>query len=727
MKILITIQNQKVKYLFLVAIFVSNTLWAQIVPITSSAVQVATAIESMPVANNSLATINYVRTWEPNMPFTDPIALPMLPATEAKQTTAYVDGLGRTIQTVAKQQSPLGKDVVSYNVFDAHGRETIQYLPYTSSSTDGYFKTNPFAEQKNFYNTDPQYVGEKVYYSKAMPEPAPLGRIEKTMPPGNAWAGNGRGTSQSFEINTLNDEARIWQIGDNITDIPSTSGTYPTGQLYKLVTTDEHGNKVVEYKDKAGKVILKKVQVSQAPALNHDGWMCTYYIYDIFSNLRCVIQPEGVKLLAVSSWQLTGTTLFAEQCFVYAYDHRNRMIIKKVPGAGEVQMVYDLRDRLVMTQDANMRNLQKWLITNYDELDRPIATGFINSPNNRAYFATLTIYPSITEELSRTWYDDYTYTGAKLFNSSSVNNLTAGNNAWPSTVQKAALAIGRVTGTKTKVLGNGVQYLISTIYYDDKGRVIQTHADNITGAVDITTNMYDYGGKLLCSYVQQNNAAATAIAQVNIRTRVHYDQGGRVTHTWKQLNGGVDKLIAQQTYYEGGQLKTKKLAPDYNGGAGLENLTYEYNIRGWLSAVNKQYVTAANTSNWFGFTLSYDNGFSKPQYNGNISGSKWRSRGDNEQRAFGYDYDAANRLLKGDFTQYTAGTFSQPAGINFNVKMGDGTDPNSAYDYNGNIKKMEQWGLKINNSEKIDNLVYEYQLNSNKLAKVTDQGTVASS
>jgi hypothetical protein len=28
---------------------------------------------------------------------------------------------------------------------------------------------------------------------------------------------------------------------------------------------------------------------------------------------------------------------------------------EKVPGAGEVYMVYDARDRLVLTQDANMR------------------------------------------------------------------------------------------------------------------------------------------------------------------------------------------------------------------------------------------------------------------------------------------------------------------------------------------------------------------------------------
>ncbi len=33
--------------------------------------------------------------------------------------------------------------------------------------------------------------------------------------------------------------------------------------------------------------------------------------------------------------------------------------------------------------------------------------------------------------------------------------------------------------------------------------------------------------------------------------------------------------------------------------------------------------------------------------------------------------------------------------VNYTTKMGDGIDVNTAYDNNGNIKKMQQWGLKI--------------------------------
>lgn len=53
--------------------------------------------------------------------------------------------------------------------------------------------------------------------------------------------------------------------------------------------------------------------------------------------------------------------LMNELCFRYEYDNRNRMIIKKVPNAGEVSMVYDKQDKLFFSQDANMRTKNQWL------------------------------------------------------------------------------------------------------------------------------------------------------------------------------------------------------------------------------------------------------------------------------------------------------------------------------------------------------------------------------
>ena len=137
------------------------------------------------------------------------------------------------------------------------------------------------------------------------------------------------------------------------------------------------------------------------------------------------------------------------------------------------------------------------------------------------------------------------------------------------------------------------------------------------------------------------------------------------------------------------------------------------------------------TANFFGMELGYDNTtalsgantYAKPQFNGNISGSIWRSRGDGVRRQYDYDYDNANRLLRADFKQEEGGYWTNGT-VNFNVKTGDGINHASAYDENGNIKQMQQWGLKLNASTQIDNLVYSYSNNShensNKLFAVTD-------
>ena len=66
------------------------------------------------------------------------------------------------------------------------------------------------------------------------------------------------------------------------------------GQLFENVTVDEHENKVIEYKDKQGLVILKKVQVEASPSSGHDGWLCTYYIYDDLNQLRFVVPPKAI-------------------------------------------------------------------------------------------------------------------------------------------------------------------------------------------------------------------------------------------------------------------------------------------------------------------------------------------------------------------------------------------------------------------------------------------------
>ncbi|GAB2808986.1 DUF6443 domain-containing protein [Ferruginibacter profundus] len=717
--------------------------------------------------------LNYVRTWDARIPITDATTMSSRPVTEVLQTTGYVDGLGRPLQTVVKQgslvtASAVSGDMVSTNVYDVFGREVQKFLPYTAASTDGLLKASPITEQAAFYNSQLSGQGENYFYSNSDVEASPLNRPVKSYAAGNSWVGSGRGTSMQYLNNTTADDVKIW-IVNSAGSYSIGSQPYADGLLVETHTTDEQGHQVVEYKDKEGKVILKKVQVDNTVGESYTGWLCTYYIYDIYNNLRLVIPPKAVVQLINNSWVLS-TTVMNELCFRYEYDGSNRMSIKKVPGAAEVFMVYDKWDRLVLTQDGNLRSSNNWIFTKYDYLGRPVITGFYNNTTTTgqaamqtyvnsqmpgsgpATFESLTgtgigytttvSFPSLSSPqlLSISFYDNYNWATGSSYSSSFATKDNSNDGLFYSTsgslyaqpLTASSKTKGMVTGTVTYILNSGTnQKLVSSIFCDDRGRALQSKTDNISGGIDIATTQYNFSGQSLMSVTEHKKTATSA--SIKTITKTEYDPLGRLLQVKKQLiqTGGVqtpEKIIVKNEYDALGQLKRKILAPEFNSNAGLEKLNYDYNIRGWLLGVNKDYIAGTNTNSYFGMELAYDKTtaanagtyYNNPQYNGNIAGTLWKSKGDGVNRQYDFTYDNVNRLLRADFKQNNADYSWNNYLVNYNMKMGDGIDYNSAYDENGNIKQMQQWGLKINASEQIDNLHYTYYANTNKLQNVID-------
>jgi RHS repeat-associated protein len=577
------------------------------------------------------------------------------------------------------------------------------------------------------------------------------------MAAGNSWAGSNRGVEKKYDVNTDVDDVKICEV----TNVPNglgsymASGDYAAGQLYKTIILDEKGKQVITFTDKEGRLLLKKMQLTASPdngeGSGYTGWLCTYYIYDELGGLRCVVQPRGVELLEQYGWDFNALngSILSEQCFRYEYNDHNRMIMKKVPGAGVEYMVYDMRDRLVMTQDANMRSQGKWVVTGYDAWDRPLTTGLWSSNitfGDHLNAAAVTgSYPSATmlasgyELLTETHYDDYNNLPAGL--SSSLQNnwgsffISAYNTApdFAQEMVKSEAVKGLVTWTRVKVLGSANQFLSSVSIYDKYGKVIQVKSINQTGSTDIVSTQYDFSGKVLRTALRQVKGSPNGLTSA-IYTRNTYDDPGRKTKVENNVNGNGWKVIASMDYDAMGRLKNKYLGTKPGTTADpLETLTYDYNIRDWLLGVNRAYLSGNPSNNYFGFELGYDKkanqanvDFKEAQFNGNISGMVWRSKGDGVQRKYDFSYDALNRLLKADFIQHnTDGSWGKDQ-VNFDVKMGDGIDASSAYDANGNIRRMQQWGLKGLASAQIDDLNYNYTLNgtgtqvSNKLYKVSD-------
>ncbi|HWR33557.1 MAG TPA: DUF6443 domain-containing protein, partial [Chitinophagaceae bacterium] len=702
--------------------------------------------QPVPQAYNPTASKIYQRVLSPLKPTTDSseVVLSAVPENVAI-ATSYFDVTGRPLQSVVKQASPSKKDLVSFTAYDRLGRLTRQHMPYaqqTYNTNDGKFKDSVLLRDSLFYHS--LFPADSIFYAVTKFDASPLQRVLKASAQGDSWAGMDKGRTIVQRGNASTDSVRLWTI-DIISedDVPSTSTTYTAGSLLVEELTDENGQKKVIYKNERGELILSKVQNIASPSTGHYGWMCTYYIYDEMGSLRMVLPPKAVEALIAVSWNISGnSSIRTGLCYAYYFDDKGRMTMKYIPGKEKSYIAYDLLGRVVMTQDANLRTTNQWAFVKYDGQSRPVKSGLITTTLIKdsvlAQAARSNDYPTLSGTYTvatETYFDDYSWTSGTGMSSSLVTtNITSTNfytsyNAFPVYAQQIVVSSrirGAVTGGKKIIIGSS-NYLYSLPLYDEYGRVVQVKETNITGGTDVLTSQYSFSGRALRIHLSQEKSGTNSQTHT-LLTKYLYDHAGRVDSIVKNIDGTGDKLIVSNTYNELGQLTAKKLAPAYNSNAGLETLNYEYNIRGWLIGMNRDFVKDVSSTNWFGYEVAYDNtsniisgqSYAAAQFNGNITGLTWKARGDAQKRKYDFTYDYANRLLTADFNQYTSGSFNKNAAVDFSVS-------NLTYDANGNILTMAQKGLKINASPVIDYLSYTYPSNSNKLQQVSDTANNVSS
>jgi len=222
------------------------------------------------------------------------------------ENTTFFDGIGRPLQTVATEASPGHNDIVQPLVYDAYGRETMKYLPFTSSQNLGWFKENPVgtgSEQYNFYNQPNSMISQDVPYAQTIVEPSPLNRVLKQGAPGAVWQPN----SDSYSLEDKTIKKGYWNNsgGDQIlfftydpqTDVLSAGDAasfdyYDPNTLAANKTVDENKNEIIEYIDKQGRTVCKKVQSGTENGVKQ--YASTYYLYDDKDKLILVLPPEAI-------------------------------------------------------------------------------------------------------------------------------------------------------------------------------------------------------------------------------------------------------------------------------------------------------------------------------------------------------------------------------------------------------------------------------------------------
>ncbi|WP_182922499.1 DUF6443 domain-containing protein [Pedobacter planticolens] len=574
-------------------------------------------------------------------------SLALLPVDSANRSIQYLDGLGRPLQSVQWQGSPLKKDIVQAVVYDALGREELKYLPYAEQSgNDGSFRASPLTNQSSFYGSgswDANVAKTAYPFSRTVFEASPLNRVLEQGAPGAVWqpysgsiGGSGHTVRMVQGANTTG-EVALWKVTSSGAE---TLAPYGAGKLYKGISRDENWSSgksgtTEEFRDLEGRVVLKRIWETESVSLS------TYYIYDDYGNLRYVVPP------AVTATSFTEADAnFNGYIYGYHYDGRKRLIEKKVPGKGWEYMVYNKLDQLVLSQDSVQRTNNQWLFTKYDALGRVVMTGLYTNAGTWASvqalvdahvvlweerdnlgttygsgYTNLAFPVSIAYFHSLSYYDDYDFFANTFGQPNGTTQVTA------------ARTMGLPTGTRTTVLGTGTM-LLTVNYYDKDGRVVTTKGENHLGGTDVVDNSYNFAGELTASTrTHTANSTTTTIAN-----SFSYDHMGRKIGTKENINSQGEITLNKLEYNEIGQLKQKNLHST-DGTSFYQNTKLAYNERGWMRN---------STSNEFSMKLGYDT-LSTPQYNGNISAQLWGS-GASFPNVFSYQYNSLNRLTNGAST-----------------------------------------------------------------------------
>lgn len=687
-------------------------------------------------ASNGPSDENYVHTVVPRIAATSTASLS---DSEKSETIVYYDGLGRAKQQIAIRGGGDGEDIITHVEYDPYGRQAREYLPYTDTSDGGSFRSGAKSATLSYYDAtafDADFTGMTTVdinpYSEKLLEASQLSRVDRQAAPGKDWKlGNGHEIEFAYLANTAS-EVRRYEVSLALSVVNSVAtyvptlvldtgvngGYYPANTLAKTVTRDENhsgttkNNTVEEFTDRLGRTILKRTYatVSGTPTA-HD----TYYVYDIYGNLSFVLSP----LSDPQSGKPDGTEL-GELCYQYRYDHRNRLVEKKVPGKGWEYIVYNKRDQPILTQDAVQRGQDKWYFTKYDAFGRVAYTGEMarnaartvvqNEANGTSteYVAKsgtattidgTTIYynngayptADITDILTINYYDNYTF------------DKVAGSSETAYGVTPVTDAKGLPTGSKVRVLGTN-DWITNVTYYDTKARPIYQYSHNATfAATDKVKHQLDFIGQVLKTGTSHARTGFSTITTEDVFT---YDHMGRLVKQTQAINGAfAPEVIAENTYDDRGQLVQKGIGGQT--AQRLQTVDYGYNVRGWLKRINDP---SSLGTDLFAFGINYNTAAHSGTalYNGNIAETEWRTANtDSNLKWYRYSYDALNRIT---------GAVANSA--NYNLTS-------VAYDKNGNITALSRKGhtnAGATTFGNMDVLAYTYETSSNRLKKVTDTG-----
>lgn len=667
------------------------------------------------------------------------------------QSITYFDGLGRPKQNIGIKASPTGEDLVTDIPYDGYGRQVDSWLPVPMSSLDGNIQSGVIGAATSFYSDPQNGFGDTDPSIHLKLEDSPLNKIEQRINPGGDWQSkpvnytydtNGMGEVKKFVTSTSwdnNATVSILKLSTESNDYVL-NGYYKAGTLYKYMISDEDENVKIIYKNAIGQIILIR-------KINDDANIDTYYVYNEYNQLAYVIPPLAAPEINYPSGNLNEqSTIIRDLCYVYKYDARNRLVEKKLPGKGWDFMVYDLQDRLVMSQDAKMRENDQWLFTKYDLYGRTAYSGMAEGgdrigeqmavdakgSNNvsrttsatkynglNVYYTFSGTYPEssyITELYSVNYYDTYP-------KSTSPDGTTTSFPSRPNNIEGELTLADDLTNSSINTKGLSTADYVRNIadnrwtktfvWYDQEARPIGSYNVNHLGGYTETKTILDFIGNPISTTINHKRRSTGEL--VTIKEDFTYDGQKRLLKHYHEVVGKSPKeLLSENIYDRLGSIRSKKIGGEDN--SSIQTVDYSYNIRGWLTGINKGNIDNLGDK-LFAYEIKYQNpsnsSLAPEKFNGNISEVDWRMHGGTGKRRYGYRYDNLDRLLK---ASYQDPDDDIPETNIYNEA--------ATYDTNGNIRSLKRFAKhgKHYTPVLIDDLEYHYDNNdlSNRLININD-------
>ena len=603
------------------------------------------------------------------------------------RSSQFYDDLGYPSQTMLEKESGDGNTLVAYTEYDDMLRPDVCVpLPYSGRISIFLPVRSIEEDQRSWYLS---MFNDSHPYTERSYETGISGRPLMEMKPGDEYRKAVKMITWSYSLNEDIDSVFAFRYTNpKSLDEPASalcSEYVRRGTLSRTTAVTEEGDTTQTFFDVSGKLVLER-------RLNGGVRYDTYRVYDLRDSLVCAIQPKGSCSLKTGMLLVFDEAFVQDNCFTWQYDGKGNLVSSHVPGAGEKHYAYDIRGRLVYSDDSSMEEaIWNGVYYSYDDTDRLVEQGMCERYHKMDYIRGALAYGLKMTEL-----------GGNLRIMRTVNYYSSDSTGIPSGLSFKALD-GVVSENDVSlercitmpsyeklyeapyykyeefswgtpiVIDSSAEYVERAYWYDKKGRVVQRLDKTSDGWISRYSTKYDFSGNVLCAVEEHiTPSGKTDVMQ----TYSQYDDRGHLLSYERRLNGQRFSAVEYSYDFAGRVAGKKVMRPGTSDKVSIQE-EYHRDLRGWLTDLIVKPVNGYDifSEHLYYMDVLYD---AESRFDGLVSMAYSTTYDILEPVYDVYNYDHLGRIVSnwkvnndGRCTEF-------------------GTEPEIKYDLNGNVVYLKR-------------------------------------